>query len=363
MGQSDFSGSWRLDRSRSKIIDTTIPDVATFRAIQTPASLTLRSGLEEAGSTLLATYPLDGKSVKYRSGDQEMNSATKWEGSALLVNTIVNAPQIYSIEERWSRSKDGKSITITRNVVRQTGETESTFVYIDAVAALAPPPAPTLITRPAPSAPAPSPPSAPAQNAESDYVVAAGTHILLKLKNPVNTKYAAVGARIYLETSVPVFVNKRLVIPVGSYVTGTVTETNRAGKVKGKSELALEYDSLTLANGIARDLHARPDSVGSRGNLDKTEGKIVGESNKVGDAGKVARTTTVGTGLGTAVGAAAGHVGAGAGLGAAGGALAGLASVFGSRGSDVVLPAGTMMDMVVDHDLRYSDEDLRNKVQ
>ena len=49
----------------------------------------------------------------------------------------------------------------------------------------------------------------------------------------------------------------------------------------------------------------------------------------------------------------------GAGIGAAAGAAAGLAGVLGSRGPEVVLPAGTTMELVLDRDLRFTSEDLR----
>jgi hypothetical protein len=359
MGQSDrdFSGSWRLDRSRSSINDMSVPAEPSFRAEQNGASLTIHGSSPDIATVFV--YPLDGRSEKSQTGKGLTNTATKWEGSALLVNTIVSGQENYSIAERWERSRDGSTLTITRDVVRSTGEKESVLVYVDALSAPAPaapmrPDRPlSLVLRPAPALP----------DAGKDYVVAAGTHILLRLTNAVNTKTTAAGDRIYLETAVPVFVNGRLVIPVGSYVTGTVTEAKRAGRVKGKSALALEYDSITLRTGVARDLRARPDSVGAKGNLDRTEGRIEGDGNKAGDAGRVAQTTAVGTGIGAVVGGTAGHLGAGAGLGAAGGAIAGLASVFGSRGADVVLHPGTTMDMVVDHDLRYTDEDLRMRVQ
>jgi type IV secretion system protein VirB10 len=180
----------------------------------------------------------------------------------------------------------------------------------------------------------------------------------------VNTKTTVTGDRIYLETAIPVFVNGHLIIPQGSYVNGSVTDAKTAGRVKGKAELALQYDSITLRfTGISRDLRSRPDSVDTVGNLNKSESRIQSESSKGADAGRVAQTTAIGTGVGAAIGGAAGHLGAGAGLGAAGGAIAGLASVFGSRGKQVVLPAGTTMDMILDRDLRFTDEDLRPAVR
>ena len=361
MAQSDrdFSGSWKLDPARSRIAGMFVPAEPGFRVEQSASSLTLIAGSQDGSAATVSIYPLDGRSEKYQTGDLLKNTKTKWEGAALLVNTIVSGPENFSIAERWERSNDGNTLTIERNLVRATGETEYVLVYANAFsapqAARAPQTQQALIPRPAtPPAPDSGPP---------EYVVKAGTHILLRLTNAVNTKHTAVGDRVYLETAVPVFVNGRLIIPAGSYVTGIVTESTRAGRVKGKSGLTLGYDSITLRNGIARDLRSHPDSVDGKGKVDKSEGRIEGDANKSGDAGRVAQTTAAGTGVGAIAGGAAGHLGMGAGIGAGAGALAGLASVFGSRGADVVLPQGTNMDMLLDRDLRYTEEDLRTRVQ
>jgi len=97
--------------------------------------------------------------------------------------------------------------------------------------------------------------------------------------------------------------------------------------------------------------------------LDRSEGKIKGEGNKGGDARTVGQTTAAGAGIGTLAGAAAGHVGMGAGIGAAAGAAAGLAGVLGSRGPDVVLPAGTTVELVLDRELRFTAAELRSRAQ
>src|ERR1700744_5529623 len=57
--------------------------------------------------------------------------------------------------------------------------------------------------------------------------VDAGTHILLSMINSVSTKAAVAGDRIYLETAFPVLTNGRIVVPQGSWVTGTITEVKR----------------------------------------------------------------------------------------------------------------------------------------
>src|SRR6476620_7369676 len=57
-----------------------------------------------------------------------------------------------------------------------------------------------------------------------NFLIAAGTKVPLALINSVSTKHSAEGDRVYLETVFPVLVNGRIVVPVGSYVAGTVTQ-------------------------------------------------------------------------------------------------------------------------------------------
>jgi hypothetical protein len=192
----------------------------------------------------------------------------------------------------------------------------------------------------------------------AEFIVKAGTKIPLSLVSSLNTKRSLPGDRVYLETAFPVALNGRMVIPKGSYVAGTVTEVKRAGKVKGKSELFLRFDSLTLPNGVTRDFRSRLDSAGGH-DVDRQEGKIQGDSDKAGDARTVGETAGAGSTIGSIAGAAAGHAGMGAGIGAIGGAAAGLAAVLATRGPDLILEKGTTVEMVLDRDLRYAPRELQ----
>ncbi len=372
----DFSGTWKLNSAKSNLSDKSVTVNPTFRAEQSPASLTVFVSAQEDGPSTISAYPLDGRSEKSKVADAVLSTVTKWEGSALLVNTIVSGRSNYTVMERWKRSADGNTLTIRRTIVRNSGESESTLVYENPVAIAKAQPAPEPAA--APTQPTLVQPSAaqqtlvqpstaqqpqlvqswPRANAqtqdEKEYVVTGGTRILLRLTNSVNTKRTAPGDHVYLQTVSPVFIDGRLVIPAGSYVTGTVTESKRAGKVKGLSALNLQFESITLSNGVIHDLRSRAGSVDSAGNLDRAEGRIKGEGTKGRDAGTVAKTTAAGTGIGAVLGG-----GKGAGIGAAVGAAAGLAGVLGSRGNDVVLPQGTTMELVVDRDLVFTEADLR----
>ena len=127
----------------------------------------------------------------------------------------------------------------------------------------------------------------------AEFTVATGTKVPLSLINSVSTKHSAEGDRVYLESVFPVLVNGRIVVPVGSYVAGTVTQLKKPGRVKGRGELYVRFDSLTLPNGVTRDFHGRIGSMdgNAKDELDRAEGKVRSEGNKSGDARTVGEAT------------------------------------------------------------------------
>src|SRR6267378_5748592 len=183
-----------------------------------------------------------------------------------------------------------------------------------------------------------------------EFVVTPGTKVPLALINSVSTKHSVEGDRVYLETVFPIMTSGRIVIPPGSYVAGTVTEVKRPGRVKGRGELFLRFDSLTLPNGVTRDFRARIGTMDGRAaeEFDRAEGKIKSEGNKGGDARNVAEATAAGASIGVIAGGATGHYGMGAGIGAAAGVAAGLMGVLLTRGPDAVLAKGSTIEMVLD---------------
>lgn len=192
------------------------------------------------------------------------------------------------------------------------------------------------------------------------YVLEPGTRVPLSLINSVSTRHSAEGDRVYLETVFPILVNGRVVIPPGSYVAGTITQVKRPGRVKGRGELFLRFDSLTLPNGVTRDFRARVGGLDGRGNeeLDRTEGKVISEGNKSGDARTVGEAAAAGASVGVIAGHAAGRTGMGAGIGAAAGAAAGVMGVLLTRGPDAVLARGSTIEMVLDRPLVFTEEEL-----
>jgi type IV secretion system protein VirB10 len=182
----------------------------------------------------------------------------------------------------------------------------------------------------------------------------------LSLIDSVSTKHSQEGDRVYLETAFPILANGRIVIPVGSWVAGTVTEVKKPGRVKGRGELYIRFDTLTLPNGVTRDLRSRMDSMdaSSTGELDRTEGKVRSEGNKAGDLKTVAETTSAGASVGAIAGNAAGHGVMGLGAGAAAGAAGGLIYTLISRGPDAVIAKGSTVEMLLDRTIVFNENDV-----
>ena len=199
-----------------------------------------------------------------------------------------------------------------------------------------------------------------ANAASTGIQVQAGTHILLNMINSVSTRQATIGDRIYLETAFPILENNQIVIPQGSWVTGTVTEVKRPGRVKGRGSLQVRFDSLTLPNGVSKNFRSDLGAIDPRTDqtLQKEGGTIKGAGDKKGDAGTVIGASTAGTVIGSGVGAAAGNVGRGAGIGAGAGAAAGLIGVLMTRGPEATLTKGSTVEMVLDRSLVFQPADL-----
>lgn len=197
-------------------------------------------------------------------------------------------------------------------------------------------------------APAPvAPPKAAARIPGKKVVVPPGTRLAVVLENGISTRSAKAGDSLYFHTAFPVTQNNQVIIPVGSYLRGSLLESKRPGRVKGRGEFRMRLESLILPNGYTVDLLAAPRSADTGGKeTTDPEGKVTGEGGKGKDAGTVATTTVTGAGIGAIAGGAKG-----AGIGAGVGGLIGLGAILLTRGPEAQLPRGTTMDIVLEREL------------
>jgi len=170
-----------------------------------------------------------------------------------------------------------------------------------------------------------------------------GSHVLLRLENSVSTRTAREGDFVYLRTASPIAANGQIVVPEGSYVQGVVTHSVRSGRVKGKAELSIRIDNLTLATGKVIQLSPRLNSVDSGGTDQKVDENSIKQGSSHGaDAARVAELG----GTGAGIGGLATRTWSGAGIGAGAGGAVGLATVLLTRGKEVELNHGSTIDVV-----------------
>lgn len=191
------------------------------------------------------------------------------------------------------------------------------------------------------------------------YTVPAGTKILLQTRSAINTKSAKPGDGVYLDSTFPVVVGNRVMIPAGIYVQGIVDRVERAGRMHGKAKLDMHFTTIIFPNGSVVEVPGMVNSL--PGATDQNvkndgEGTVEQNPNRTRNAGKVAEVAIpTGATIGTIGGIAGGHPLAG-GLGGLGAGLAamGLATLF-TRGADVNIPNGTQVEMVLQRPLYLQD--------
>ncbi len=183
-----------------------------------------------------------------------------------------------------------------------------------------------------------NPQAAPAASPHADetsLTIPAGTKVPLALKQAISTKNAHEGDAVYAETTFPVVLENRIVIPAGTYVQGKISHIRRPGRVKGRAEVLMHFTTLIYPSGYTVMRSEKTSMKGSEGSVrqDSQTGQ------KVGTVGSTAATGAVVGGL--SAGGKGALIGAGAG-GAVGTAIALL-----TRGNDVRLENGTSVEMVI----------------
>jgi hypothetical protein len=162
---------------------------------------------------------------------------------------------------------------------------------------------------------------APAVPEYREFTVPAGTTLSLELKSAVASDVSEVEDTVRATLRQPMRVNGEEVLPAGTELAGTVTEVERAGRVKGRARVAFRFTSLRYDG---ERLPVQTEAI-----------EQVAEATKGEDATKIG----VGAGAGAVIGGILGGK-AGAAKGAAIGGAAGTGAVLATRGKEVRLEPG-----------------------
>src|SRR3974390_2325018 len=86
----------------------------------------------------------------------------------------------------------------------------------------------------------------PQGDAPRQFTIPSGTQVLLSLQAPINTSTAQPGNGVYLQTIFPVVIDNTILIPVGSFVQGSIDRVERPGRVKGRAQVLMHFTTLIL---------------------------------------------------------------------------------------------------------------------
>jgi hypothetical protein len=175
--------------------------------------------------------------------------------------------------------------------------------------------------------------------------IPAGTKVALRLKQAISTKTAREGDAVYAETTFPIAIDDRILIPVGTYVQGKISHIQRGGHVKGRAELLIHFTSMIYPSGYTVLLPGALENVpgAEHATMKDSEGTVRQDS----DTGKKLETVAKTAGTGAAIGGLGTGSWKGAGIGGGIGAGVGAAIGMLSRGGDVRLEPGTSVEMVI----------------
>jgi hypothetical protein len=174
-----------------------------------------------------------------------------------------------------------------------------------------------------------------AKSSAKSIVIDTGTVLEVTLDQSVSSKTNNGGDHFEASLATAVTEGNKVVLPVGTKVSGTITLAHSAGRFKGNAALGLALDSI-IVNGKAYPVQAT--SV-------ERAGKGRGKRTAVGAGG--------GAVLGAVVGALAGG-GKGAAIGAAAGAGAGTAGAAYTGKRDIEFPAETRLSFKLTQPLLIS---------
>ncbi len=169
--------------------------------------------------------------------------------------------------------------------------------------------------------------------ASGDFVIPSGTQLVAVLNTNLSTQTARDNDRFTMTVRSPSQYD-------GATIEGYVTNVNRAGKISGRSDLTLNFDTIRLRDGRTSRFAGILDSVrtpdGQNVRVDNEGAVKEGDSQTT----RTVQRAAIGTAVGAIIGAIAGG-GKGAAIGAVIGAGAGAGSVYVQGRNDLELNTGT----------------------
>jgi hypothetical protein len=168
--------------------------------------------------------------------------------------------------------------------------------------------------------------------ATGSFVIPNGTQLVAVLNNDLSTQNVREGERFTMTVRSPGEYD-------GATIEGSVVSLSRGGRISGRSEMTLDFDTIRTRDGRSYRFAGILESVRTQ-NGDVVRVDNEGAVRDSDQTNKTVQRTAIGTAVGAIIGAIAGG-GKGAAIGAVIGAGAGAGSVYVQGRNDLDLTAGT----------------------
>lgn len=267
------------------------------------------------------TFTADGRErIETGPGGRNLRARATLSGNQLIVSSTGDAGNQFDVT--FDPMDNGRSLSVTRRVYVQ-GLTrpvvvQSIYQKTSDVARF------DINTGPQPY------PTTPTSN--TDFIVADGETVVGVLNETLSTTNARDGDRFTLRVRQPYQLE-------GATIEGHVSNVQRSGRVTGRSQLTLNFDTIRLRDGRSHRFAGVVESVrtaqGDTVRVDN-EGSVRDDNQST----KTVQRTAIGTAVGAIIGAIAGG-GKGAAIGAILGAGGGAGSVYVQGRDDLDLTSGS----------------------
>jgi hypothetical protein len=277
------------------------------------------------------TFEADGQEhvETYPNSNRTSRTTATLNGDQLTINSSGDRATDFSVT--FDPINNGRQLRVTR---RLYSERLNQPIVVQSVYDQVSPTARWDITTAAPAYGGNRYPNDRGGNYDSyDYMVADGALIVGRLNDSLDTTRTRAGDRFSLTVMSPPEYRD-------ATIEGHIIDTNRSGRVTGRAELAMAFDSIRMPNGRTARFDGTLDSVrAANGDVLRvdTEGTVRDDSSQTN---KTVTRAAIGTAVGALIGAIAGG-GKGAAVGAVLGGGAGAGSVFIQGRNDLQLTPGT----------------------
>ncbi len=129
----DWSGTWKLDTSKSDFGQFPGPDAQTDVWTHKDPKINIKSAVKggpQGDRNVELNYTTDGSESTNKMGPMDVKTKAKWEGKKLVMHSTADMQgNAITIDATYEVSEDGKTMTVTRNIDSPMGAMTQKMLY------------------------------------------------------------------------------------------------------------------------------------------------------------------------------------------------------------------------------------------